>query len=254
MSLTRRVIVCLDVRNGRVVKGVRFEGLRDIGDPVELAARYERDGADEIVFLDIGATHEERATTLELATRTAERLFIPLTIGGGIRTVGDMAAALRAGADKIGVNSAAVARPEVITEGARKFGSQCIVASIDARREGDAWRVYTSGARVRTELDAVEWARECAARGAGEVLLTSIDRDGARTGYDLELTHAVSEAVNVPVIASGGAGIARHVCDVLERAGADAALVAGIVHDGVTTVRDLKTAMRAANIPVRLAA
>ncbi len=254
MSLTRRVIVCLDVRSGRVVKGVRFEGLRDIGDPVDLAERYERDGADEIVFLDIGATHEERATTLELATRTAERLFIPLTIGGGIRTVDDMAAALRAGADKIGVNSAAVARPGVITEGARKFGSQCIVASIDARRDGDTWRVYTAGARVRTELDAVVWARECASLGAGEILLTSIDRDGARTGYDLELTRAVSDVVNVPVIASGGAGSALHVCDVLESAGADAALVAGIVHDGIATVHDLKSAMRAANIPVRIAA
>jgi cyclase len=248
------VVVCLDVRGGRVVKGVQFEGLRDIGDPVELAERYESHGADEIVFLDIGATHEERATMLELATRTAERLFIPLTIGGGIRTVDDMASALRAGADKIGVNSAAVARPEIMTEGARKFGAQCIVASIDARREGDGWRVYTSGARVRTELDAVAWARECADRGAGEILLTSIDRDGARTGYDLELTLAVTGAVNVPVIASGGAGSALDVCDVLERAGADAALVAGIVHDGIVTVSELKNAMRAANIPVRIAA
>jgi imidazole glycerol-phosphate synthase subunit HisF len=254
MSLTKRVIVCLDVRNGRVVKGVQFEALRDIGDPVELASRYERDGADEIVFLDIGATHEERATTLQVATRTAERLFIPLTIGGGIRTVDDMAAALRAGADKIGVNSAAVARPEVITAGARKFGAQCIVASIDARREGDMWRVYTTGARVRTTLDAVEWARECAARGAGEILLTSIDRDGARKGYDLELTRAVSAAVNIPVIASGGAGTAPDICEVLERGSADAALVAGIVHDGVTTISAIKAAMRAANIPVRIAA
>jgi cyclase len=254
MSLTRRVIVCLDVREGRVVKGVQFEGLRDVGDPVELAERYERDGADEIVFLDIGATHEERATMLDLATRTAERLFIPLTIGGGIRTVDDMARALRAGADKIGVNSAAIARPEIMTEGARRFGSQCIVASIDARRDGDSWRVYSAGARVRTELDAVAWARECAERGAGEILLTSIDRDGARAGYDLELTQAVSNAVHVPVIASGGAGTARHVCDAFERAGADAALVAGIVHDGITTVSALKRAMRTANIPVRIAA
>ncbi len=254
MSLTRRVIVCLDVRGGRVVKGVQFEGLRDVGDPVELAERYERDGADEIVFLDIGATHEERATMLDLARRTAERLFIPLTIGGGIRTVDDMARALRAGADKVGVNSAAVARPEIMTEGAARFGTQCVVASIDARRDGDSWRVYTSGARVRTELDAVEWARECVARGAGEILLTSIDRDGARTGYDLELTRAISSAVHVPVIASGGAGTAAHVCDVLERSGADAALVAGIVHDGVTTVSELKRAMQDARIPVRIAA
>jgi cyclase len=248
------LIVCLDVRRGRVVKGVRFEGLRDVGDPVELAERYERDGADEIVFLDIGATHEQRGTMLDLARRTAERLFIPLTIGGGIRTVGDMANALRAGADKVGVNSAAVQRPEIMTEGARRFGAQCIVASIDARRDGDSWRVYTSGARVRTELDAVEWARECVARGAGEILLTSIDKDGARTGYDLELTLAVSRAVSVPVIASGGAGIAAHVRDVIVDGGADAALVAGIVHDGVETVAGLKRAMRQAGIPVRMAA
>ena len=254
MSLTRRLIVCLDVRRGRVVKGVRFEGLRDVGDPVELAERYERDGADEIVFLDIGATHEERGTMLDLARRTAERLFIPLTIGGGIRTVDDMANALRAGADKVGVNSAAVQRPEIMTEGARRFGAQCIVASIDAKRDGDSWRVYTSGARVRTELDAVDWARECVARGAGEILLTSIDKDGARTGYDLELTLAVSRAVSVPVIASGGAGIAAHVRDVIVNGGADAALVAGIVHDGVATVTGLKLAMREAGIPVRMVA
>lgn len=254
MSLTRRLIVCLDVRRGRVVKGVRFEGLRDVGDPVELAERYERDGADEIVFLDIGATHEERGTMLDLARRTAERLFIPLTIGGGIRTVDDMANALRAGADKVGVNSAAVQRPEIMTEGARRFGAQCIVASIDAKRDGDSWRVYTSGARVRTELDAVDWARECVARGAGEILLTSIDKDGARTGYDLELTLAVSRAVSVPVIASGGAGIAAHVRDVIVNGGADAALVAGIVHDGVETVTGLKLALHQAGIPVRVVA
>jgi cyclase len=248
------LIVCLDVRRGRVVKGVRFEGLRDVGDPIELAERYERDGADEIVFLDIGATHEERGTMLDLARRTAERLFIPLTIGGGIRTVDDMANALRAGADKVGVNSAAVQRPEIMTEGARRFGAQCIVASIDAKRDGDSWRVYTSGARVRSELDAVDWARECVARGAGEILLTSIDKDGARTGYDLELTLAVSRAVSVPVIASGGAGIAAHVRDVIVSGGADAALVAGIVHDGVATVTGLKLAMREAGIPVRMVA
>lgn len=254
MSLARRVIVCLDVQRGRVVKGVRFEGMRDIGDPADMAERYERDGADEIVFLDIAATHEARGTMLELARRTAERLFIPLTIGGGIRTAGDMEAALRAGADKIGVNSAAVERPEIITEGARRFGAQCIVASIDARRDGDRWRVYTSGARVRTELDAVDWARECVARGAGEILVTSIDRDGARTGYDLELTRAVAQAVCVPVIASGGAGSATHVCEAFIYGGADAALVAGIVHDGTTTVSGLKHAMHAAQLPVRTVA
>ena len=254
MSLTRRLIVCLDVRLGRVVKGVQFEGLRDVGDPVELAERYERAGADEIVFLDIAATHEERGTLLDLARRTAERLFIPLTIGGGIRTVDDMAAALRAGADKVGVNSAAVRRPEIMTEGAMRFGAQSIVASIDAKRDGNSWRVYTSGARVRTELDAVDWARECVARGAGEILLTSIDRDGARTGYDLELTRAVSDAVHVPVIASGGAGSAAHVRDAILEGHAAAALVAGIVHDGVETVAGLKRAMRDAHIPVRMVA
>jgi len=254
MSLTNRVIVCLDVRDGRVVKGVNFEGLRDVGDPVELAERYERDGADEIVFLDIGATHEERATMLDLARRTAERLFIPLTIGGGIRTIDDMTAALRAGADKVGVNSAAVARPAIIAEGAARFGAQCVVASIDARREGASWRVWTSGARVATGLDVVEWARECAARGAGEILLTSIDRDGVRSGYDLELTRAVSSAVNVPVIASGGAGSTADVCSAILDGGADAALVAGIVHDGSRTVAGIKHAMRAAHIPVRIAA
>ena len=254
MSLMRRLVVCLDVRDGRVVKGVQFEGLRDIGDPVELAERYERDGADEIVFLDIGATNEERATMLDTARRTAERLFIPLTIGGGIRTVGDMSAALRAGADKVGVNSAAVKRPEIMTEGAERFGAQCVVASIDAKREGDSWRVYISGARVRTDLDAVQWARECAERGAGEILLTSIDRDGARTGYDLALTRAVSQAVNVPVIASGGAGAAMHVREVITNGGADAALVAGLLHDGVTTIGALKCAMREAGLPVRMVA
>jgi cyclase len=254
MSLTRRVIVCLDVREGRVVKGVHFEGLRDVGDPVELAERYERDGADEIVFLDIGATNEERATMLGLARRTADRVFIPLTIGGGVRTVDDMAAALRAGADKVAVNSAAVARPEIIAEGAARFGVQCVVASIDAKRDGDSWRVYTAGARVRTNLDAVAWARECVARGAGEILLTSIDRDGMRSGYDLQLTLAVARAVNVPVIASGGAGCAADVRDAIVTGGADAALVAGIVHDGTTTVTELKRAMRDAHIPVRFAA
>lgn len=251
MSLTRRLIVCLDVEGGRVVKGTRFVGLRDVGDPVELAMRYEAEGADEIVFLDITATHEGRGTTLELARRTAERLFIPLTIGGGIDSVEAMSAALRAGADKVGVNSAAVRRPELITEGATRFGSQCVVASIDAKREGTGWRVYVAGGRTPTALDAVEWARECARLGAGEILLTSVDRDGARTGYDLELTAAVADAVNVPVIASGGAGNAAHVRAALIEGRADAALVAGILHDGTTTVGALKDEMRAAHISVR---
>lgn len=251
MTLTRRLIVCLDVDRGRVVKGTQFVGLRDVGDPVELATRYEAEGADEIVFLDITATHEARGTTLELARRTAERLFIPLTIGGGIDSVDAMSAALRAGADKVGVNSAAVRRPELITEGAERFGAQCIVASIDAKREGDGWRVYVAGGRRPTGLDAVEWATECARRGAGEILLTSIDRDGARDGYDLALTRAVAAAVSVPVIASGGAGRAAHVRDAIVTGGADAALVAGILHDGSATVAELKAAMRAAALPVR---
>lgn len=251
MTLARRLIVCLDVDQGRVVKGTQFVGLRDVGDPVELATRYEAEGADEIVFLDITATHERRSTTLELARRAAERLFIPLTIGGGIDSVAAMSGALRAGADKVGVNSAAVRRPELITEGAERFGGQCIVASIDAKRDGNRWRVYVAGGRTPTELDAVEWAVRCAALGAGEILLTSIDRDGARNGYDLALTRAISESVTVPVIASGGAGNAEHVCAAILDGGADAALVAGILHDGSTTVGALKRAMRAANVLVR---
>lgn len=252
--LTRRVIVCLDVRGGRVVKGVRFESLRDVGDPVALAERYEAAGADEIVFLDISASAEERATLLDLARRTAERLFIPLTIGGGVRTVDDMGRALRAGADKVSVNTAAVARPALLGEAAERFGAQCVVASIDAKRRGAGWYVHTHGGRTPTDLDAVEWARECVARGAGEILLTSIDRDGVRTGYDTALTRAIAEAVPVPVVASGGAGSTDHVVAILRDGGADAALVAGILHDGETTVEDIKRAMREAGLAVRSAA
>jgi len=250
--LTRRLVVCLDVKGGRVVKGVQFVELRDVGDPVALAERYEREGADEMVFLDISASAEERSTLWDVVRRTAERLFIPLTVGGGVRTADDVGRALRSGADKVSINTAAVERPEVMTESAERFGAQCVVASIDAKREGQHWRVYVKGGRVPTALDAVEWAAECVRRGAGEILLTSIDRDGARTGYDLELTRAVSSVVDVPVVASGGAGEARHVCEVLRDAGADAALVAGILHDGVTTVGALKQAMRAEGIAVRV--
>jgi len=249
--LTRRLIVCLDVQEGRVVKGVNFTGLRDVGDPVALAMRYEAEGADEIVFLDISATAEGRATLLDVAHRTAERLFIPLTIGGGIRTVEEMGAALRGGADKVAVNSAAVKDPALITRGAERFGSQCVVASIDARWDGARYEVVVAGGRTPTGLEAIGWARECAARGAGEILLTSIDRDGRRDGYDLALTRAVTAAVDVPVIASGGAGSAAHVCEAIAEGGADAALVAGILHDGVTTVRALKAAMREGALPVR---
>jgi imidazole glycerol-phosphate synthase subunit HisF len=251
--LTRRVVVCLDVANGRVVKGTGFVNLRDVGDPVDLAARYEREGADEIVFLDISASAEERGTLLDVARRTAERLFVPLTIGGGVRTADDVGLALRAGADKVSINSASVQRPELLTEAAERFGSQCVVASIDAKHEGASWAVYVKGGRERTDLDAIEWAGECVRRGAGEVLLTSIDRDGARTGYDIELTRAVAAAVEVPVVASGGAGSAQHVCDVFEQGNADAALLAGILHDGLTTVNAVKCAMRNAHLPVRVA-
>ena len=215
--------------------------------------RYEDAGADELVFLDISASAEARATLLDVARRTAEHLFIPLTIGGGVSTADDVGRVLRAGADKVCINSAAVARPGLLTESAMRFGAQCVVASIDAKREGDGWRVYVKGGRERTELDAVAWAVGCVQRGAGEVLLTSIDQDGARTGYDVELTRAVSSAVVVPVVASGGAGSASDVCRVVHLGGADAALVAGILHDGVTTVRDIKHAMREASLPVRAA-
>lgn len=250
--LTRRLIVCLDVKGGRVVKGVNFVGLRDVGDPVALATRYEAEGADEITFLDISASAEDRATLLDVARRTAERLFIPLTIGGGVRTADDVARALRAGADKVSLNSAMVADPSVLTACADRFGAQCVVASIDAKLdEQGMWRVWTHGGRTRTALEAVAWAQECVERGAGEVLLTSIDRDGARTGYDLALMHAVSSRVAAPVIASGGAGNAQHVVDVLAEGHADAALVAGILHDTVTTVGALKDAMRASGLVVR---
>lgn len=250
--LSRRIVVCLDVQGGRVVKGTGFVNLRDVGDPVALATRYEAEGADEVVFLDIAASTEERATLLEVARRTAEQLFVPLTLGGGIRSADDVGRALRAGADKVSINSAAVRRPEVMTEAAERFGAQCVVASIDAKRDGAGWRVYVKGGRERTDLDAIAWAQECVARGAGEILLTSIDRDGARTGYDVELTRAVSRAVAVPVVASGGAGSAADVCEALE-AGAEAALVAGILHDGVTTVHAIKRAVADAGLPVRAA-
>ncbi|WP_410477824.1 imidazole glycerol phosphate synthase subunit HisF [Myxococcus sp. MxC21-1] len=251
MMLTRRLVVCLDVKGGLVVKGVQFEGLRDVGDPVELARRYEAEGADELTFLDISASAEERDTLWELVRRTAEQLFIPLAVGGGVRTVDDVGRALRAGADKVSINSAAVTNPALLTACAERFGAQCVVASIDAKRDGDRWRVYTHGGRKPTDLDAVAWARECVARGAGEVLLTSIDRDGARTGYDLALTRAVSEAVDVPVIASGGAGSAAHVRDAFQEGGADAALVAGILHDGLTTVGAIKALLREGGLHIR---
>jgi len=254
VTLARRVIVCLDVTGDRVVKGVRFSDLRDVGDPAALAAQYEAAGADELVFLDVSATIRGRATLLDTVRRAAERVFVPLTVGGGIASVGDAARALRAGADKVAVNSAAVTRPALLTELSSRFGAQCVVASIDARRSGERWAVFTRAGTTPTGLDAIAWARECVDRGAGEIVLTSIDRDGTRAGYDVELTRAVVDAVTVPVIASGGAGSAEHVCDVLSRAAADAALIAGVVHDGQITIATIKRALAARNILVRDAA
>jgi cyclase len=251
--LLKRVIPCLDVDKGRVVKGTNFVDIRDAGDPVELAARYEAEGGDELVFLDITASHEKRDTIVELARRTAHDVFIPFTIGGGIRSVADAQAVLDAGADKVSVNSAAVTRPELIGELAEVFGAQCVVLAIDARKRpnGDGYGVYTAGGRVSSGLDAVKWAREGAERGAGEILLTSMDRDGTEDGYELGLTRAVADAVDVPVIASGGAGEPAHLVEAVERGGADAVLCASIFHYGQYTVREAKDSMRAAGIPVR---
>jgi cyclase len=254
MTLMNRVIACLDVMDGRVVKGVGFVNLRDEGDPVVLAERYEAQGADEIVYLDISATNEARSTLLDLVQRTAERLFIPLTVGGGMRSVDDIAAALRAGADKIAINSAGVRRPALFTEAAERFGSQCVVASIDAQRNDAGWEVYVNGGRERTGLDAIEWSVRCAELGAGEILLTSIDRDGARSGYDLELLSRVARDATVPVIASGGAGSASDIRDAFTRGGADAALLAGLLHSGVTNIQSIKSALRVDGISVRAAA
>src|SRR5271168_513988 len=247
----KRVIPCLDVDDGRVVKGVEFLDIRDAGDPVELAVHYDRAGADEIVFLDITATHEKRDTIVELARRTADDVFVPFTIGGGIRSVADAQAVLDAGADKVSVNSAAVARPELLAELAEVFGTQCVVLAIDARgRPEGGWEVVVAGGRTPTGRDVVEWAREGVALGAGEILLTSMDRDGTSDGYDLELTAAVSEAVNVPVIASGGAGTLEHLAEAL-RIGADAVLCASIFHYGQHTVGDARAYLAAAGIAVR---
>jgi cyclase len=247
-----RVIPCLDVDRGRVVKGTNFVGLRDAGDPVELAARYDAEGADEVVFLDITASAEQRETIVELARRTAEDVFIPFTIGGGIRSTEDAQAVLDAGADKVSVNSAALARPELIGELAEVFGSQCVVVAIDARRDGDAYDVYANGGRTKVAgRDAVAWAREAAERGAGEILLTSMDRDGTAEGYDTELTRAVADAVAVPVIASGGAGRLSHLSEAILEGRADAVLCASIFHYGTHTVAEAKRHLRRAGIPVR---
>ena len=238
--LAKRIIPCLDVHAGRVVKGVQFVNLRDAGDPVEQAQVYDRERADELVFLDITASHEGRDIMLDVVRRVADTVFIPFTVGGGIRTVDDMRAILRAGADKIAVNTAAIESPEVISEGAERFGTQCIVVAIDAKREDSWWQVYTHGGRQPRGLDAVEWAQEAEARGAGEILLTSMDTDGTQDGYNLELTRAVSDAVSIPVIASGGAGALEHFYEALTAGGAQAALAAWLCHYRQLSVSDVK--------------
>lgn len=249
--LKKRIIPCLDVKGGRVVKGVRFEQLRDVGDPAELAERYYAEGADEVVFLDIGASQEDRKTTLETVRRTAERLFIPLTVGGGVRTVEDVQAALSAGADKVSMNTAAVLRPQLIAEASGRFGAQCVVLAIDAKRFAGKWEVYTHGGSRPTGKDAVAWAKEAAALGAGEILLTSMDRDGTRDGYDIELTRAVADAAGIPVIASGGAGNLRHFREAFLDGHADAALVATLFHERTLTVGEVKKHLLENGVPVR---
>ena len=250
--LAKRIIPCLDVRDGRVVKGDNFVNIRDAGDPVELARFYSDQGADEIVFLDITATHEARKTVADVVERTAEQVFVPLTVGGGIRTLDDFRELLRAGADKISVNSAAVARPELITEAAERFGSQCVVLAVDARSRGDGtWEVVVAGGRKPTGLDLLEWVKKGEALGAGEILLTSMDADGTKAGFDLPMTKAVTEAVGIPVIASGGCGSLSHFAEVFEETGCDAALAASLFHFGELTVPQVKDYLRARNIPVR---
>ncbi len=256
--LGKRLIPCLDVHGGRVVKGVRFVDLRDAGDPVAAAQAYDAQGADELVFLDIGASHEDRAIILEVVRRTAEGIYMPLTVGGGVRSLEDIRTLLRAGADKVSLNTAALARPALISEAARAFGSQCIVVAIDAKREpsanGARWGVHTHGGRRPDGRDAVEWAREVEAQGAGEILLTSMDRDGTGEGYDLELTRAVSEAVSVPVIASGGAGTLEHLHEGVTAGAADAVLVASMFHFGRYRIGEAKAYLRERGVPVRIEA
>lgn len=250
--LAKRIIPCLDIKDGRVVKGVNFMNLRDAGDPVEQARLYDAQGADELVFLDISATHEGRKTTLELVGHVADTVFMPLTVGGGIRAVEDMRNLLLAGADKVSVNSAAVKNPDLLSEGAARFGAQCIVLAIDARRGEAGWEVYVNGGRVPTGIDALEWAVRGVELGAGEILLTSMDADGTLAGYDIELTGAVAEAVSVPVIASGGAGTPSHFARVLTEGKADAALAASLFHDGKLRIMELKRELQECGVPVRL--
>lgn len=252
--LTKRIIPCLDVNAGRVVKGVNFVNLMDAGDPVEVAKIYDAEGADELVFLDITASSDKRDTVVDMVERVGDQVFIPFTVGGGIRTVADMQKILRAGADKVSVNSAAIDNPDLIREGAEKFGSQCIVLAIDAKKrsDGDGWTVYKHGGRIDTGLDAVEWAKRGVGLGAGEILLTSMDGDGTKAGYDLALTRAISDAVGVPVIASGGAGTLEHFREALDEGGADAALAASLFHYKIMTIREVKEYLKVHGVPVRL--
>lgn len=250
--LAKRIIPCLDVRDGKVVKGINFVGIKEVGDPVELAKQYSDSGDDEIVFLDITASHEGRATMLDVVRRTAEVVFVPLTVGGGIRTIDDVRDTLRAGSDKVGINSAAVRNPELINEAAKLFGRQCIVAAVDAKRVDDgSWHVVINGGRIDTGKDLLEWVQELEERGAGEILLTSMDADGTKAGYDLEMTKAVCDLVNIPVIASGGAGSVDDFADVFAATGCDAALAASLFHYGELTIDEVKDAMRARGIPAR---
>jgi cyclase len=250
--LTKRIIPCLDVKDGRVVKGVNFVALRDAGDPVAIAEGYDRSQADEIVFLDITASHEKRPILLNIVKATAEKVFMPLTVGGGINTLEDIRSLLAAGADKVSINSAAVKNPQLIKDASDRFGSQCIVVAIDARKNGDQWDVYINGGRVRTDQEAVRWAKEAESFGAGEILLTSMDRDGTKDGYDLPLTRAIADAVNIPVIASGGAGTIEHFADVFKKTKADAALAASVFHYGEITIPDVKKFLRKEKIEVRV--
>src|SRR5690349_4776684 len=250
--LPRRIIPCLDIKDGRVVKGINFLNLRDAGDPVEQARLYDEQGADELVFLDISATNEGRKTTLDLVGHVADTVFMPLTVGGGIREVDDMRNLLLAGADKVSVNSAAVKNPNLLSEGAARFGAQCIVLAIDVHRRDSSWEVYVNGGRVPTGMDAVEWAVRGVELGAGEILLTSMDADGTLAGYDLELTRVIAEAVRVPVIASGGAGTPAHFAEVLIEGKADAALAASLFHDGKLKIQDLKSELKSQGVPIRL--
>ena len=257
MGLAKRIIPCLDVDNGRVVKGVQFVDIRDAGDPVEIAKRYDQQGADELTFLDITATHDNRDTIVHVVEAVASQVFIPLTVGGGIRKLEDIRRMLNAGADKVGINSAAITNPEFVRDAAEKFGSQCIVVAIDAKRvskqgDVDKWEIFTHGGRKPTGIDAVEWAKKMVSYGAGEILLTSMDRDGTKSGFDLALTRAVSQAVNVPVIASGGVGTLDHLYDGIVKGGASAVLAASIFHYGEYKIKETKEYLNSKNVPVRL--